>query len=253
MASNRRPGRPGATRPRSRLFSADPSAMLVDEWVPTIVLPPPPPDTAGRKEHEPSASDSIPVSPEPEEPRVGPARIYVGDGKPIRVKDRTRERPGLPMPGASSLARRAGPAARQTSIPPVRRQGSNRGSPPGPMVPTASRDVAGSSAPPRPGSPARKSSAPAPRDSPPAPPISMPPTPSAMSGIRTGATRKPGSRPGALPRPGAAPGSLTRRRTPASWFRWRVPAFRISRRLENALLVLLLVLLAAITVLLALR
>ncbi len=69
---------------RSRLFQARPDALLVEEWVPNITLPPPPdaplepddPEQAQVDEHGlPTFEDD-----EPEERLSGPARLFVGMG-----------------------------------------------------------------------------------------------------------------------------------------------------------------------------
>jgi hypothetical protein len=72
---------------RSRLFRSRPDALLVEEWVPNITLPPPP-DTP-LEEEDPAAQlvdehglPSFEDQPEePEVPRAGPARLFVGMGQ----------------------------------------------------------------------------------------------------------------------------------------------------------------------------
>jgi hypothetical protein len=72
---------------RSRLFRSRPDALLVDEWVPNITLPPPPdtpleeedPATPRLDEHGlPSFEEEPEV---PVEARAGPARLFVGMGR----------------------------------------------------------------------------------------------------------------------------------------------------------------------------
>ncbi len=70
-------------RKRSRLFQAKPGALLVEEWVPNITLPPPP-QTPLEDDGQEALLDEHglpePLDEEPEEERRGPARIYVGEG-----------------------------------------------------------------------------------------------------------------------------------------------------------------------------
>ncbi|MFH1463575.1 MAG: hypothetical protein ABIO70_04240 [Pseudomonadota bacterium] len=73
-----RPGR------KSRLFQARPDRLLVDEWVPSIALPAPPPTPLEEAVGEPIVDEhGLPeLAEEPEESvRVGPARLYVGQGQ----------------------------------------------------------------------------------------------------------------------------------------------------------------------------
>lgn len=68
---------------RSRLFQAEPERLLIDEWVPVIVLPPPPTTPLQDEPEEPAEEDkpaSLRPGAVPDEGRVGPVRIYVGAG-----------------------------------------------------------------------------------------------------------------------------------------------------------------------------
>jgi hypothetical protein len=77
-------GRNSKPTRRSRLFSGRPDALLVEEWVPNISLPPPP-DTPLEVDEEEGLFDengmpTLEAEPE-EETRGGPARLFVGVGQ----------------------------------------------------------------------------------------------------------------------------------------------------------------------------
>ncbi|MBN1337665.1 MAG: hypothetical protein JXB39_17060 [Deltaproteobacteria bacterium] len=81
-------GGPGDNRPRSRLFRAAPEALFVDEEVPSIRMPAPPPTPLEEEEasdfDEDGLLSALAADDTEEEPvREGPARIYVGTGQRI--------------------------------------------------------------------------------------------------------------------------------------------------------------------------
>jgi hypothetical protein len=78
------------TRPkqarRSRLFRSRPDALLVDEWVPNITLPPPPDtplleDDPAELQLDEHGLPELPEEPEEEPEPAGPARLFVGMGQ----------------------------------------------------------------------------------------------------------------------------------------------------------------------------
>jgi hypothetical protein len=99
-----------STARRSRLFDAEPDALLVEEWVPLIVLPSPPagqplsalsdlPDNALSIDGDLEDLDtSLPRLADVDEPRQGPARIYVGAGSPSGQAAARSATPSIAIP-----------------------------------------------------------------------------------------------------------------------------------------------------------